>query len=131
MRTLIVEDNLVNREFLMAVLEERAQCVAVETAEEALELVDKAWEQGEPFDLVFMDVLLPGMDGLQALERIRTKENILGLDDAGRIKVIVTTALDDDLDTAQPLFDGAHSSYVAKPLTIDKISRELKNFGLE
>lgn len=130
MRTLIVEDNPVNREFLMAVLEERAQCVAVETAEEALEKVDEAWKQGEPFDLVFMDVLLPGMDGLQALQQIRTWERNQGLDDAARAKVIVTTALDDNFDMAQPPFNEANSRYVAKPLTIDKISSELKEFGL-
>jgi two-component system chemotaxis response regulator CheY len=126
MRVLIVEDNPVNQEFLRAIMDPHGTCQAVETAEEALEAFEQAHQAGDPFDLVFMDIVLPGMDGQQALEKIRAREKSLG---AAPVKVIMTTALDDSKNMTRAFFQGQAISYLTKPFTVDKVSNELKKFG--
>ncbi|WP_165246450.1 response regulator [Paludisphaera soli] len=72
---LVVEDNADNRKLFEWVLEDEgysAQCVA--TAEEGLAALE-----ARPFDLVLMDVSLPGMDGKEATRRIRADPRLAGL----------------------------------------------------
>jgi len=67
-RILVVDDERNIRRTLRMVLEgEGATVVDVGTGEEAVELL---WEDTEPFDAVIMDVLLPGLSGLDILERL-------------------------------------------------------------
>jgi PAS domain S-box-containing protein len=74
--TLVVEDTASSRELLEGFFERFGiPCVSVETAEEALELLDNRNKNGEekPFGLVLLDWLLPGMNGLEAAARIRAR----------------------------------------------------------
>lgn len=130
MRVLIVEDNAVNREFLLAVIGRHGDCEAVGTGEEAVERFEAALDEGRAFDLVFMDVMLPGMDGLQTLERIRELEKRHGLPELRRVKVIVATALDDDRNVARAFFQGQAVSYINKPLSMARVLEELSGLGL-
>lgn len=130
MRTLIVEDNAVNREFLRVVMEEYGSCDTVESGEEALAAMERATSKGSSYDLIFMDIMLPGIDGLQALEKIRDIEVKSGIVPGKAAKVIVATALDDDKNASRAFFQGQAISYITKPLTISKIQDELKKFDL-
>jgi len=72
---LVVEDNPDNRKLVSWALEDAGyafECVA--TAEEGLEALERA-----RFDLVLMDVSLPGIDGKEATRRIRNDDRIAGL----------------------------------------------------
>ncbi len=73
-RALLVEDNPVNRLSLSGMIENFGlQVTAVESAEQGLSAVRDAIVQGRPFDLILLDVRLPGMDGLEALYRIKSE----------------------------------------------------------
>ncbi|HMM38236.1 MAG TPA: response regulator [Desulfovibrio sp.] len=128
-RVLIVEDNAVNREFLLAVLSRHGECATAPSGEDALELFQRTLLEGTPFDLVFMDVLLPGMDGLQALERIRDLERSAGRVEGNGAKVVVATALDDDQYAARAFSQDQAVSFIAKPLSVDRILSGLRRFG--
>lgn len=129
MRALIVEDTLINQEFLKMIMADHGDCQVVESGEAAIEAFGTALED-EPFDLVFMDIMLPGMDGLQALERIRDMETKSGVAPGKEVKAIVTTALDDDDKASRAYIHGQAISYITKPIRQEKVEDELRKFGL-
>ena len=84
-RILVVDDNLFNRELLSRHLERQGHEVrAAGDGLAALELL-----RSEPFDVAIIDVMMPGMNGYQLLERIRAEEALRG------VHAIVISALED------------------------------------
>jgi sigma-B regulation protein RsbU (phosphoserine phosphatase) len=84
-RILVVDDNLFNREMLARNLERQGHIVrAAADGLAALELL-----RSESFDVAIIDVMLPGMNGYQLLERIRAEEALKG------VHTIVISALED------------------------------------
>lgn len=129
MRALIVEDTLINQEFLKMIVGQWAECVVVESGEEAIDVFADALHD-KPFDVIFMDIMLPGIDGLQALERIRAMEQRDKVPNEHLTKAIVTTALDDDGAASRAYIQGQALAYITKPIREEKIEEELRNFGL-
>jgi sigma-B regulation protein RsbU (phosphoserine phosphatase) len=84
-RILVVDDNLFNRELLSRHLERQGHQVrAAGDGLAALELL-----RSEPFDVAIIDVMMPGMNGYQLLERMRSEEALRG------VHAIVISALED------------------------------------
>lgn len=129
MRALIVEDTLINQEFLKMIVGQWADCVVVESGEEAIDAFENALGN-TPFDIIFMDIMLPGIDGLQTLEHIRAMEERRGTPQDKMTKTIVTTALDDDGAASRAYIQGQALAYITKPIREEAIEVELRNFGL-
>ncbi|GAB7023458.1 response regulator [Salidesulfovibrio brasiliensis] len=130
MRILVVEDIMINREFLKMLMEQRGECVCVESGEEAVTVFAEALKQGNPFDVVFLDIMLPGINGHQVLEKFRELEDKAGVDRGDEAHVIVTTAIDDDASASRAFIHGRAVSYITKPVREDKIDEELRSLGL-
>lgn len=129
MRILIVEDNYISQEFLREILEEWGECHVAESGEDAVEAFAEGLKTA-PYSIVFMDIMLPGIDGLQALEQIREKEKLSGIRYDNEVKAIITTALDDDVKAARAFIQGQAIAYINKPIRRDMVEEELKKFGL-
>ncbi|MEM7222756.1 MAG: TMAO reductase system sensor histidine kinase/response regulator TorS [Pseudomonadota bacterium] len=113
---LLVEDNQVNAIVVRTFLERMGHRVtSVETGEEALELVDAT-----PFDLVVMDISLPGMDGVEAARRIRS------LSDPARraTPIIAMSAHVFRNEIAQHLQSGM-DAFVGKPVSPERLAETL------
>ena len=63
MRALIVDDDFYSRSFLEYILHPYAKCDAAVNGEDAIMAFKKALEGGDPYTLVFMDLLMPVIDG--------------------------------------------------------------------
>ena len=126
MRILIVEDDFVGRKIMHKLLMEYGECdIAVDGAE-AVKAFDLAWESGSPYDVLFLDIMMPNMSGHEALQVIRAKENERGVPLSKEVKVIMTSALDDVKNVTQSFFQGGASAYLVKPIERRKIIDELR-----
>ena len=85
MRALIVDDDFYSRSFLEYILHPYARCDAAVNGEDAVMAFKKALEAGEPYTLVFMDLLMPVIDGPRALKEARGRKVHPGRADASRL----------------------------------------------
>lgn len=106
-KVLIVDDEAGVRESVRMVLKGSYETAAVESGEAALE-----WLEAHTCDLVFLDILMPGLDGLEVLERIRARDRELGVVMLTATKTVKTAV------TAMKL--GAFD-YITKPFDIDEL----------
>ncbi|NDV25078.1 response regulator [Desulfovibrio sp. JC010] len=135
MQILIVEDSNTSRMYLREILRQitkklDASIDCAVCGEEALEKFEHKWLEGTPYNLIFMDIILPGMDGLQALEKIRAIEQAKQVPEDMKAKAIMTTALDDSTKASRAFFQCEALSYITKPITAQKIQAELSKFGM-
>jgi len=104
-RVLVVDDTEGNRDALSRRLERRGFAVmSAADGPEALQLLSK-----HPFDLVLLDVMMPGMSGLEVLEQVRRDRS------PAELPIIMATAKDQSEDIVKALTLGAND-YVTKPL---------------
>jgi len=94
--------------------------------QEAVEAYEKSLEKKDPFNAVFMDIMMPVMDGQEALQGIRNieKEHSMNVDQ--QVPAIMATALDDTKNVTQAFFKGEVSAYIVKPFDKDKIFGALR-----
>jgi two-component system, chemotaxis family, chemotaxis protein CheY len=126
MRCLIVDDDEICRKFLLRVMERVADCEIAQTGKDAIEMVTKSFVKGELYDVIFLDIMMPVMDGKQALSAIRTLERRAGLQDGWGAKIVMTTALG-DYDTVRHAFHNQCDGYLVKPLSISRMEALLRN----
>ena len=126
---LIVDDDLINRRLLQRQLSPFGNCEIAVDGAEAILAFRQAWEKSKPYDLICMDIMMPNIDGKAALKEIRQIEKELGIQDKEKVKVIMTTALDDAGTVIDSYQEGA-SSFLVKPISRRKLTEELQLLGL-
>ena len=92
---LIVDDSATNRNILQGQVSSwkvRSECAA--NGRDALEMLRKAVEAGDPFNLALLDMMMPGMNGLELARAIKTDSSIAA------VSIILLTSLGDAIDSA-------------------------------
>ena len=117
LRVLVVEDNPVNQKLMKIVLEKRGFLVSL--ASDGIDAIRIFSEQ--PFDLIFMDLVMPNMDGLQATVRIRELEKQAG----SYIPVIALTAYATE-GYLEKCFEAGMDGYITKPVSGQKLFSEIE-----
>ncbi len=130
MKALIVDDDNINKKYLEEVLSPYAECHLASNGSEGLETFRKEFDQGAPFDLVLMDIMMPGMDGHQAVESIRHFETGNNIPEADQVKVIMISSLDDPKNVSRAFFQGQATSYLTKPFHHEVLIEELNKLKL-
>ena len=106
-KLLIVEDDTDIRDLIKhSMLKEGYEVTTTTQGEEGLHLA----QQGK-FDLVLLDLMLPGMDGLEVCRRIRSDTNLR------KTGILIITAKDDEVDVVTGLELGA-DDYLVKPFSV-------------
>ena len=116
LKILVAEDNIINQRLVVSMLTQLGHTgMVVNDGEKALRCLSKM-----KVDVVLMDVMMPNMDGLQALAALRAKEATEG----GHVPVIMATSHDEPGDAARFKRAGA-DGYLPKPLVQDQLQAEL------
>ena len=129
MKMLVVEDDSRSRRMMQKLLEPYGSVDVVVDGEEAVEAFTMAWEEGTPYNIVFMDIMMPRMDGHEALKRLRELERNMGVKPADEAKVIMTSVLEDPKNVIEAYYGGSATSYLIKPIDREKLEDELERLG--
>ncbi len=125
LRVLVVEDNEINRVVALNMLEQLHCHIGVATnGLEAIQAWHTAIDAGTPWDLIFMDIQMPEMDGLTATESIRQQEQDKHLP-ARPIIALSANAMSTDI--AQSRAAGMNE-HIAKPFTFEQITEILQQY---
>jgi two-component system chemotaxis response regulator CheY len=127
MRTLIVEDDFTSRLVLQSFLSEYGECHIAVNGREAVAAFRAAQERGQAYDLICMDVMMPEMDGQTALREIRALEEAAGTLSTKRVKIIMTTALNDTKNVVESL-KGSCDAYLIKPIHKKELFGHIRDF---
>ncbi len=129
MKILLAEDDFVTRKFMTGFLSKYGECDVTVDGMEAVDAFMMALEDGEPYDLVCLDIMMPVMDGYQALLGIRNLEKERNVPPGKAAKVIMTTALNEEKNVKMA-FELGCSVYSGKPIDQERFEQALKKFGL-
>lgn len=130
MRILIAEDDFMVRRIIKDILSPYGDCDIVIDGSEAVQAFNMAWEEEKPYDLVCLDIMMPIMDGQQALKTIREEEKKMNIPPKEEVKIIMITALDDPKSMFEAYYRGGATSYIVKPVDKEKLLNEIKALGL-
>lgn len=129
MRVLIAEDDLASRKFLYKFLSAYGECDVTVDGLEAVEAFLLAWDENKPYNLICLDIMMPKLDGIKALKAIRDIEKQKKISDSARVKIIMTTALNETQDVFEAFKTGCEA-YLAKPIDTERFKVVLKKLGL-
>ncbi len=123
---LIVDDESTSRALISAFLSPHGHCDEVHDGHEAIGAFRVAWNNDDPYDLICLDIMMPGCDGHEVLNRMRQIEHDRGILGNDGVKVVVTTALEDTEHCIQAFREGCES-YVTKPIREEQLLDQVES----
>jgi CheY-like chemotaxis protein len=128
LRVLLVDDNLINLRFLETYIKKRRPNFEYDCAEDGLQAVEAAENYKAGYSLVFMDLSMPIMDGLEATRKIRALEKDrskrLGSAAPAPALIVALTGLASGRDQANAFSSGV-DLFMTKPVKFKEIGRLL------
>jgi two-component system chemotaxis response regulator CheY len=129
MKTLITEDDFTSRLLLQELLKSYGQSHVAVNGKEAVEAVRLALDADDPYDLICLDIMMPEMDGQEALREIRALEEARGITFSSGAKIVMTTALT-DLQSVRSAYSGLCDMYLTKPIQKSNLLEKLHQLAL-
>jgi two-component system, chemotaxis family, chemotaxis protein CheY len=126
---LIADDDAVCRELMKDILSPYGRCDFAYDGTEAVDAVRLALEDGDYYDLICLDIMMPGSSGHEVLEMVRRLEAEHGILGSDSVRVIMTTALRDSKHCVRAFREGCES-YITKPIDQKKLLTKMQELGL-
>lgn len=115
-KVLLVDDDRLNNKILKRLL--KIYNIELDTCERGIECIDKI-NNGEQYDLILMDIMMPDINGVDTLKKLKSNKNF-------NTKVIALTA--DALSTSRNKYlKAGFTDYLAKPFKKEELEEKLKN----
>jgi len=122
-KVLVVDDSATNRMLIIEALQGRAACVE---AVDGVDAVEKYMKAANAFDLAFLDIAMPRMDGVEVLKTIRAHESKMKTPPASCLPVILITGFPDRVP--EGLEYGA-GDYLVKPVFPELLVHKFEKFS--
>lgn len=129
MRALVVDDDVTSRRLLRRLLAPFGECDVAVNGWEALEAFTCALTGSHPYDLICLDLMMPDLNGYEALSKIRMHEAKTGIGDDDRVKVIVTTS-HAEREHVVAAAQRQCNAYLVKPIDKERLLKQLQTLGL-
>jgi two-component system chemotaxis response regulator CheY len=128
---LIAEDDFGSRRMMQKLIAEYGEADVVVDGEEAVHAFVLAREESRPYDLVILDIMMPRMDGHEALKLIRADEREHGVPPSEEVVIVMTTVLEDPKNVIEAYFKGGATAYIVKPVDRLKLRSTLGKLGFK
>jgi CheY-like chemotaxis protein len=122
---LLVDDNKINLKLLETYLRTKRKYTNIAKAEDGEQAVKAVESAEEPFDVIFMDISMPVMNGFEATRAIREFEDTKGTDPGSMI--IALTGLASGKDQTE-VFDSGCDIYMTKPVSFKEVGKLLNHW---
>lgn len=131
-KILIVEDSDLQADMLESILDDLGlkNVTRAENGVQAVDYFAGALQSGAGYHLVFLDIVMPEMDGQEALKRMRALENGAGVGDSDKTTIIMLTSLGSPQDMLTALLEGDCTDYIVKPVESGNIKAMLARYGV-
>ena len=129
MKALIVDDDFTSRVILQEILKYYASAHVAVNGAEAIEAVKISLQDGEPYNLICLDIMMPEINGQEVLIRIRQMENEFKLLPERRSKIIITSALGDK-ENVMTAIQQQCDHFLVKPIRKAVFLETLTKLGL-
>ena len=128
MRILIAEDDDTCSMILASMLKPYGAAVVVEDGEALIRTFTTELVKKQPFDLICLDIKMPGLDGQACLRCIRAIEQGVGLTGGSGVKILMTTGLNAP-ESILAAFRSQCEGYLVKPIDREKLNAQLTSLG--
>ena len=128
MKCLIVDDEVFCREFVATLLRDVASCDQACEGHAALAKYTRAQQSDEPYDLVILDIMMPGLSGRDTAKAIRSLEDEQKT--AKKVNIIMLTALNSANDAIESFCEAQSAGYLVKPVSKDGLFKMISKLGL-
>lgn len=127
MKVLIVDDDFVSRSLMQTIMANHgvSDPDVVVSGHEAIEAYKISLQKEEPYELIFMDVVMPSQSGLKVMHEIREMERDSSFIIEKPVKIIVVSSLDDPAMVMEA-FRESCDHYVIKPISEEKVLTALE-----
>lgn len=129
MKALVVEDDFGSRKLAQKLMETYGHTDVAVNGDEAYRAYIEAHAENAPYDLILLDIMMPGKDGQEVLKDIRIWEAAHGINGHDGVKILMMTALNDSTNIMRA-FREQCEGYIVKPVTREKIVQQLKALEL-
>ncbi|MBA4357690.1 MAG: response regulator [Humidesulfovibrio sp.] len=129
MRILIAEDDQASARYMEGLMARHGECIVTSDGEQAVAAFVAALDEGRPFQLLCLDIMMPRKSGQDVLREIRALEQQRGIKASQEAKVIMTTALGDVRSVMGAYKEGA-TAYVTKPIVLERLFETLHTLGI-
>jgi len=127
-KILVVDDDWTNRKLMSACLKKVSNCDEADDGMLGIQKFQSALEAGEKYDLLFLDIIMPGINGIEVVKLIREIEGKFNIPGSDGVKIILCTSLDKTNSIADSLNSG-YEGYLVKPISKGALFDEMEKFG--